>query len=137
MRWQGSLSDLFIVQSSVRQGSSLSTAIFYIFINTFIVKLSETNSGSCINGDFVGYVMYADDLILISSSVNGFQTLNCCHTVSLDLLLKFTCAKSICFAIGLRLSFNGTNMQLGDDLFLGLVSLNTLVLCLMLKNLVY
>ena len=61
--------------------------------------------------------MYTDDLILISASVNGLQTLlNCCHTVSLDLLLKFNCAKSICIAIGLRLSFNVSNMQLGDDL---------------------
>ena len=66
----------------------LSPAIFNIVINTFIVKLRETNSGCCINGDFVGCVLYADDLILISASVNGLQTLlNCCHTVSLDLLL--------------------------------------------------
>ena len=61
--------------------------------------------------------MYADDLILISASVNGLQPLlNCCHTVCLDLLLKFNCAKSTCIAIGLRLSFNVSNMQLGDDL---------------------
>ena len=61
--------------------------------------------------------MYEDDLILISASVNGLQTLlNCCHTVSLDLLLKFNCAKSTCIAIGRRLSFNVSNMQLGNDL---------------------
>ena len=64
----------------------------------------------------VGCVMYADDLIFISASVNGLQTLlNCCHTVSLDLLLKFNCVKSTFIAIGLRSSFNFTNMQLGDD----------------------
>ena len=61
--------------------------------------------------------MYADDLILISASVDGLQPLlNCCHTVSLDLLLKFNCAKSTCIAIGLRLSCNVSNMQLGNDL---------------------
>ena len=61
--------------------------------------------------------MYANDLIFISASVNGLQTLlNCCHTVSLDLLLKFNCAKSTCIAIGRRLSCNVSNMQLGDDL---------------------
>ena len=87
-----------------------------IFINAFIVKLRETISGCCINGEFVGCVMYADDLILISASVNGLQTLlNCCHTVSLDLLLNFNSAKSTCIAIGLRPSFNVSNMQLGDD----------------------
>ena len=88
VRWQGSLSDPFTVHSGVRQGSSLSPAIFNICMNAFIVKLRETNSGCCINGEFVGCVMYADDIILISASVNGLQTLlNCCHTVSLDLLL--------------------------------------------------
>ena len=85
VHWEGSFSDPFMVQSSFKQGSSLSPAIFNIFINAFIVKLRETNSGCCINGDFVGCVMYAGDLILISASVNGRQTLlNCCHTVSLD-----------------------------------------------------
>ena len=94
-----------------------SPAIFNIFINAFIVKLRETNSGCCINDEFVGCVMYADDIILISASVNCFQTLlNCSHTVSLDLLLKFNCVKSTFIAIGLRSSFNISNMQLGSDL---------------------
>ena len=116
VHWQGSLSDPLIVQSDVRQGSSLSPAIFNIFINAFIVKLHETNSGCYINGEFVGCVMYADDIILISASVNGLQTLlNGCHTVRLDLLLKFNCVKSTCIAIGLRSSFTISNMQLGDD----------------------
>ena len=73
VRWQGSLSDSFIVQSCVRQGSSLSPAIFNIFTNTFIVKLREINSDCCINGNFVGCVMYAGDLILIFASVNGLN----------------------------------------------------------------
>ena len=88
----------------------------YIFINAFIVNLREAISGCCIKGEFVDCVMYADDIILISASVNGLQTLlNCCHTVSLDLLLKFNCVKSTCIAIGLRSSFNISNMQLDDD----------------------
>ena len=114
--WQGSLSDPFTVHSGVRQDSSLFPAIFNIFINAFFVKLRVSNSGCCINGEFVGCVMYAGDIILISASVNGLQTLlNCCHTVSFVLLLKFNCVKSTCNAIGLRSSFNISHIQLGDD----------------------
>ena len=110
------LTRLLFNVSDDRQGSSHSPAIFNIFINAFTVKLRETNSGCCINGEFVECLMYADDLILISAPVNGLQTLlNCCHTVSLDLLLKCNCAKSTSIAIGLRSSFNVSNMQLGDD----------------------
>ena len=116
VRWQGSFSDPFIVKVALSRVVLSPQLFFSIFINAFIVKLRETNSGCCINGDFVGCVMYANDLILISASVNGLQTmLNCCHTVSLNLLLKLNCAKSTCNAIGLRSSFNVSNMQLGDD----------------------
>ena len=60
--------------------------------------------------------MYADDLILVSATVNELQTmLNCRYNVSVNLLLKFDCAKSSCFAIGKGRGFNISNMQLADD----------------------
>ena len=60
--------------------------------------------------------MYADDLILISANVNGLQTmLNCCYNVSVNLLIKFNCAKSSCFVIGKGHAFDISNMQLGND----------------------
>ena len=99
VRWQSFVSMPFDVRSGVRHCSALSPAIFNIFINEIIIKLREVNTGCTINGVFVGCIMYADDLILISATVNGLQTmLNCCYNV--NLLLKVNCAKSSCFAIG-------------------------------------
>ena len=60
--------------------------------------------------------MYADDLILISATVKGLQTmLNCCYNVSVNLVLKFNCAKSSCFAIGKGHAFDISNMLLGNE----------------------
>ena len=41
--------------------------------------------------------------------------LNCCYNVSVNLLLKFNCTKSSCFAIGKGHAFNICNIQLGND----------------------
>ena len=65
----------FDVRSDVRQDSSLSPAIFNIFINDFVMKLREVVTGCTTNGVFVGCAIYADDLILISSTVKGLQTM--------------------------------------------------------------
>ena len=95
----------------------LSTAICNIYINAFITKLREVNTGCSVNGVLVGCIMYTDDLILISATVNGLQSMsNCCYNVSVNLMLKFNYAKSSCIAIGNGHAFNISNMQLGNDL---------------------
>ena len=87
------------VRCSVRQVSSLSPASFNIFINDSFIKLREVNTGCTTNGIFVGCIMYADDVILISATVNGLQTI--LNNVSVNLLLKFNCTKSSCFSLAM------------------------------------
>ena len=99
VRWKGYLSYQFCVTSGVRQGSSLSPSVFNVYMNAFIAKLRHTGYGRNICGQFVGCILYADDIIILSASVHGLQDmLDCCFEVSCDLCLTFNCAKSSCFA---------------------------------------
>jgi len=114
---EGCLSTSFTVRSGVRQGSSLSPSIFNVFMNIFIVNLRALRSGCCIGGYFVGCVLYADDIILMSASVDGLQKmLNCCFEVSIDQQLTFNCSKSCCFAVGKTAGkFRIADMILGNE----------------------
>jgi len=131
VRWKGFMSSCFYVGSGVRQGSSLSPTIFNVFMNMFIVRLKALRCGCCIGGYFVGCILYADDIILLSASVDGLQRmLNCCFEVSSDQLLSFNCTKSSCFKIGkLRPNLYIKDMHLGCNTITWCESFKYLGLC--------
>ena len=115
VRWKTALSNIVYVSSGVRQGSSLSPTLFTLFVNMFVVKVRELNAGYCVNGTFVGCIMYADDLIVLSASVIGLQSLlDCCYQFSITLMLKFNCLKSSCSVVGSASKLNISKMQLGS-----------------------
>ena len=74
--------------------------MFTVFVNIFIINTHVD----------------ADDLILLSATVNGLQAiLNCCFSTSTELRLQFNCAKSTCTAIGPSAAHSISDMQLGSS----------------------
>jgi len=106
---------MFIVRCGVRQGGILSPVLFTAFANLFIDELRASGLGCYIFDMFVGCIMYADDIILLSGSLNDLQSmLNVYDNVSSQLLLKFNTNKCKCIAFGkmTKSAMSGDGLQL-------------------------
>ena len=71
--WNGFLSKPYHVFAGVRQGGSISPVLFSVYVNSVIEILSKCNLGCSIGLTYLGVIMYADDLLLISGSVSNLQ----------------------------------------------------------------
>ena len=57
VRWENSLSKIFSINASVRQGGLLSPVFIAIYVDTLIQKLKQTGVGYYINGQFFGCLL--------------------------------------------------------------------------------
>ena len=73
VRWNGSFSSVFKIDCGVRQGGILSPVLFNIYADELICSLSQSGYGCYIGKTFFGCIMYADDLLLLSPSLDGLQ----------------------------------------------------------------
>jgi len=66
-----------------------------------ISSLSESDLGCHINGVYIGCLVYADDIILLSASVVHLQMmLDICYSQAVELDIKFNAKKSALFVVG-------------------------------------
>ena len=73
MEW--CFSDFFRVSCGVRQGGISSPILFNLYVDDLLVLLRQSGYGCYVSKTFIGCIMYADDLILISPNVSGLQAI--------------------------------------------------------------
>ena len=85
-------------------------------MHAFIVNLESAGIGCHIVNMFFGCLLYADDIVLLSRSVSGLQSMlaNCDKTAH-DLSLQFNIHKSHCMVIGKAAIPDIGQMKLGGQ----------------------
>ena len=65
---------------------------------------------------YIGCIFYADDILLLSVSMNMLQDmLNVCYSVSNDLFISFNYSKSHCIMIGPKINYTLANLKLNSN----------------------
>jgi len=115
VRWNGVLSYSFTVLCGVRQGGVLSPLLFNVYIDDLILRLESDRLGCCVNGTYIGCIVYADDILLISASVATLQCmLNICDDYGSKHSILFNSNKSVCIKIGRKRSAAVDCMKLNN-----------------------
>ena len=73
VRINGYYTEWFDVTSGLRQGCSLSPLLFNIFINDIALKIKACGKSIKIDGDTVGILLYADDIVLLADNEKELQ----------------------------------------------------------------
>ena len=73
VRWNGVTSKHFRIGNGVKQGAIISAVLYCVYTNGLFEELRRRNVGCCIGRDFVGVLGYADDLFLLSPTLDGLQ----------------------------------------------------------------
>jgi len=93
VKWKSLWSGCFNLSFGVRQGSVLATLLFAVYIND-IAELFNFQHG-------VHVVVYADDIMLVTSSVSVLQkTLDVCQRELENLDMVINAKKTFCLRVG-------------------------------------
>lgn len=101
--WGCYISKQFDISAGVRQGGVLSPVLFAVYLDSLICKLKASRHGAFIGGQYVGCLVYADDILLVSHSIGAMQQmLDICSREAVSLDLQFNTKKSVALRVGPR-----------------------------------
>ena len=119
VRWGNCFSHFFHIQTGVRQRGVLSPVLFSVYIDNVIYKAQAAGVGCYISAVCACIFLYADDIILISPSITGLQSLiSACEAELSSLDMKINARKSVCIRVGPRFDASCAELQCADGSFL-------------------
>ena len=99
IQWGDVITEGFAVSNGVRQGGILSPFLFNFYIDSLSTALSGTGVGCHYMGS-VNHVAYADDMLLLSPSPFGLQTLlNTCDKFAKEHDIVYNTKKTVCMLL--------------------------------------
>ncbi len=75
VRVGGAYTDWFTVNVGLKQGCTLSSLLFNLYLNDLIKHLKDIDTGIKIDGTKVSILCHADDIVLLSGSSEGLQSM--------------------------------------------------------------
>lgn len=95
VKWSSAFSHRFPVKNGVRQGAVSSPLLFSIYIDGLIKELRSSGLGCRLDMFFYGCLGFADDLLLLSASRSGLQSMvKFCEGFAKSKSLTFSTKKS-------------------------------------------
>ena len=113
VRWGSCVSQFVGLSCGVRQGGVLSPHLFAIYVDDVIYSVDRDDACTKINFVPVSIFMYADDILLLSSSVTSLQRLvELVESELAALDLAINASKSACIRIGKRYGVDCSDIML-------------------------
>ncbi len=78
VKWNGKLSEVLNIEKGTRQGGLTSPFLFNLFYQDLVHDLTNIPGGLRINGNSYCVLVYADDILLLSTTASGLQSLIDC-----------------------------------------------------------
>ena len=81
VKWNGHISHEFLLLNGVKQGAVLSAVLFCVYTDDLIKELRRNRDGCWVKQKYAGIDVYADDIVLLSPSLDGLQNMvdTCCR----------------------------------------------------------
>ena len=109
VRWNNELSRFFTISNGVKQGAIMSAVLYCVYTNDLFRDLRRTKIGCTIGHVYVGCLGYADDILLMSPSLDGLQNmLGVCeiyaerHNLSFSTNINTNKSKTKCIAFSAK-----------------------------------